>query len=60
MAKNTLKLGKFVKKKNPDKENQYIWTMKQSGKLSGAHSRALKAALDKAVSDHFRTDEPQN
>ena len=50
MAKNrNVKLGKFSKKRVPDKENQYIWSMKQVNKLSGAKSRELKQILEQAV-----------
>ena len=59
MAKNTLKFGKFVKKRNPDKENQYIWSVKQTGKMTGVKSRELKAALDNAIGRYFDTDSQQ-
>ena len=57
MAISKLKLGKFQKKRNPDKENQYIWTLKQTGKLSGAQSKQLKAALDAAVASFMQPEE---
>ena len=43
-----LRFGKFVKKKS-EKDNQYVWTLKQFGKTTGAQSRELKAALDSLV-----------
>ena len=43
-----LRFGKFVKKKS-EKENQYVWTLKQFGKITGAQSRDLKAALDSLI-----------
>ena len=56
MAKNKLKLGKFVKKRS-DKEGVYIWTLKQTGKLSGARSKELKQVLDQAVISWMEPEE---
>ena len=60
MPKNSLKFGKFTKKKNPDKENQYIWSVKQTGKMSGQKSRELKQALDSAISNYFDTEQQES
>jgi len=59
MAKNSgkLKLGKFCKKRVPEKDNVYVWTLKQTGKLSGAQSKELKALLDAAVANFL--EEPE-
>ena len=55
MAK-TLRFGKFRKQKS-EKEDQYVWNLKQFGKLSGAKSRELKSQLD-AVIVNFMKPEP--
>ena len=57
MAKNKLKLGKFVKKRVADKEGVYVWTLKQTGKLSGARSKELKQVLDQAVISWMEPEE---
>ena len=59
MAKNSgkLKLGKFVKKKVPEKEGVYVWSLKQTGKLSGAQSKQLKSLLDAAVNSFLEPEE---
>lgn len=57
MAISKLKLGKFQKKRNPDKENQYIWQLKQTGKMSGALAKQLKSALDAAVAKFMQPEE---
>ena len=57
MAKNKLKLGKFTKKRVPEKEGVYMWTLKQTGKLSGAQSKELKALLDAAVNSFMDPEE---
>ena len=56
MAKS-LRFGKFRKQKG-EKENQYVWNLKQFGKLSGAKSRELKQQLD-AVIVNFLQPETQ-
>ena len=50
VAKNSkpVRFGKFVKKRS-ERENQYIWSMKQFQKLSGAESRQLKQALEQTA-----------
>ena len=54
MAK-TLRFGKFRKQKS-DKEDQYVWNLKQFGKLSGARSRELKAQLDAVVANFLKPE----
>ena len=48
ISSKPVKFGKFSKKKT-EKDNQYIWAMKQQNKLSGADSRELKRLLEKAT-----------
>jgi len=55
MAKS-LRFGKFRKQKSADKEDQYVWNLKQFGKLSGARSRELKAQLDAVVANFLKPD----
>ena len=52
MPSKIVRLGKFSKRRVPEKDNQFVWTVKQTNKLTGAESRKLKAALDE-VSQQF-------
>ena len=54
MAKNKqVRIGRVVKKKVPDTEDRYTLSLKQHGKLTGAQSRELKAAIEKAVETYL-------
>ena len=52
----TLRFGKF-KKSRSDKENQFVWSLKQFGKLSGAKTRELKALLDSVIAEYMTPKE---